>query len=497
MAAAIAHTIAVVDKSGKVVSTVRRSPAELSSSDPSLIVLQSKQLRNVFMEAKIAYQERKAEIVADRKAKAGSKHDKDLRRAMTDLRIDDSRSDRSSTSRRRHSHHKHHEADRRSRPDGLGRLHSGSSVGSTRQRAGSTSPRSLASPHTRSPYAETVTSNQSRSAPTSPSLAQHRNRRSLDLVRRNTDMDVARLPRPTRHGAPVRSMSTTAIDMDLAYGDYHPSSIAPFAHNPNHLDEEKELLTLVDRAKLLLDEANCAQYSVKAMIEHLQKNPDAMAAVALTLAEISNLATKMAPSALTVLKGSAPAVFALLASPQFLIAAGVGIGVTVVMFGGYKIIKKIKAKNAANREGSMDEALEIDGEEINRINAWRRGIVATDDDHSEIASVGTSVDGEFITPIAASMRGMETREDILAGMSEKERRKVEKKREKKEHKEIKERRKTAKKAITSGGSGSGSEIGSEKSGTSKRSSKLSIMADESRRALVHVKKPSPLRRLLA
>ncbi|KAF7507910.1 hypothetical protein GJ744_009944 [Endocarpon pusillum] len=476
MAAAIAHTIAVVDKSGKVIST-------------------SKQLRNVFMEAKFAYQERKAEIVADRKAKAGLKHDKDLRRAVKDLRIEDSPSERSSTSRRHHGHHKHHEPERRSRPDGLGRVHSGSSVGSTRQRAGSTSPRSPASPYARSPYAETVTSNHSHSAPTSPSLAQHRNRRSLDLVRRNTDMDLARLPRATRQGAPVRSMSATAIDMDLAYGDYHPSSIAPLAHKPHYLDEEKELLTLVDRAKLLLDEANCAQHSVKAMIEHLQKNPDAMAAVALTLAEISNIATKMAPSALTVLKGSAPAVFALLASPQFLIAAGVGIGVTVVMFGGYKIIKKIKAKNATNKEGSMDEALEINGEEINRINAWRRGIVASNDEKSDIASVGTSVDGEFITPIAASMRGMETRENILAGMSERESRRVEKKREKKESKEIKERRKTARKAITNGGSGS--EMGSEKSGSSKRSSKLGIMAEDSRRALVKVKKPSPLRRLLA
>lgn len=143
----------------------------------------------------------------------------------------------------------------------------------------------------------------------------------------------------------------------------------------------------------------------------------------------------------------------------------------------------------------MDEALEIDGEEINRINAWRRGIVASNDENSEIASVGTSVDGEFITPIAASMRGMETRENILAGMSERERRKVEKKREKKENKEIKERRKTARKAITSGGSGS--EMGSEKSGSSKRSSKQGIMEEDSRSALVKVKKPSPLRRLLA
>ena len=249
--------------------------------------------------------------------------------------------------------------------------------------------------------------------------------------------------------------------------------------------------------RFLLDEANCAQHSVKAMIEHLQKNPDAMAAVALTLAEISNIAAKMAPGALTALKGSAPAVFALLASPQFLIAAGVGIGVTVVMLGGYKIIKKIKAKNAAGKEGSMDEALEIDGEEVGRIKAWRRGIVATDDGdaHSEVLSVGTSVDGEFITPLAASMRGMETREDLLAGLSERERRKVERKREKKEGKERKKGVKAEKRHA-----GDGSVVSSEKSGSrsgsvaSKSSTtRLLLPAEEGRK----VKKPSPLRRLLA
>lgn len=213
-----------------------------------------------------------------------------------------------------------------------------------------------------------------------------------------------------------------------------------------------------------------------------------MAAVALTLAEISNIASKMAPGVLTAMKGSAPAVFALLASPQFLIAAGVGIGVTVVMFGGYKIIKKIKAKNAARKEGSMDEMMEIDGEEINRINAWRRGIVAPAGDDE---SVGTSVDGEFITPLAASMRGMETREDLTVlsegRLSEKERRK----REKKENKELKRiERKGGKKDQRS-------DEMSQSSSRSSASAKLSPDDNMGRRALVKVKKPSPLRRLLA
>jgi hypothetical protein len=478
MAAAIAHTIAVVDKSGKVVSTVSRDLSP-TLSDALLTALQSKQLKNVFMEAKFAYQERKAEIVAERRSKSGLKHEKDLRRAVTDLRLEDSRSERSSTSGRSHGH-RHRQSERRSRPDALGRHYSSSSLRSARERDGNTSPRSPASPRHRSPYVESVTSRQSHSAPTSPVFAHDGHRRSLELVRRRTDMDLARLPQ--KHpGAPVRSLSATAIDMDLAYGDYHPSSIAPIVRDA----EEKDLLTLVDRAKLLLDEANCAQHSVKAIMEHLQKNPDAMAAVALTLAEISNIASKMAPGALTALKASAPAVFALLASPQFLIAAGVGIGVTIVMFGGYKIIKKIKAKNAAAKEGSVDEMMEIDGEEITRINAWRRGIVATDAD-AETASIGTSVDGEFITPLAASMRGMETREDLMAGLSDKERKKRVKKDLKKETKE----KKKAQKLITA------SDVRSEKSDRSSRSSRLGI-GEDAPKALLKVKKPSPLRRLLA
>lgn len=309
-------------------------------------------------------------------------------------------------------------------------------------------------------------------------------------------MDLARLSQ-TRQGPGARSLSTTAIDMDLAYGDYHPSSIAPIVRGT---DEKEELFTLVEKARLLLDEANCAQHSVKAMVLHLQKNPDAMAAVALTLAEISNLATKMAPGALVALKGSAPAVFALLASPQFLIAAGVGLGVTVVMFGGYKIIQKIKAKNAAagdGKEGSMDEMMEIDSEEINRINAWRRGIVlpAATTEGDDTASIATSVDGEFITPIAASMRGMDTREDLLATPqpSDKER----KRRVKKENKEAKKSGKVEARRIRSSSSASEEGAASESSLRRSASSRLSDLRDEGRRALVKVKKPSPLRRLLA
>lgn len=210
-----------------------------------------------------------------------------------------------------------------------------------------------------------------------------------DLARRHTTRD-AQIADEFHRGAPTRSLSTPgAIDMDLAYGEIPPPM--PLGR----LEEETELKGLVGKVKMLLVEADCAQYTVSAIIANLQKNPDAMAAVALTLAEISNIVAKMSPGVLTALKGSAPAVFALLASPQFMIAAGVGVGITIVAFGGYKIIKKIKAKNA--QDNAMDEMLELGGD-VNRIDNWRRGITEV-----ELESSGTSVDGEFITPRAAAM----------------------------------------------------------------------------------------------
>lgn len=188
--------------------------------------------------------------------------------------------------------------------------------------------------------------------------------------------------------------------MDLAYGDIPPPlEVAPRA------EEEVELRGLVHRVKMVLEEAECLQYSATAIIASLQKNPDAMAAVALTLAEISNIVSKLAPGALVALKGSSPAVFALLASPQFMIAAGVGVGITVVALGGYKIIKKIKAKQAEEEPG-MDELLEIGGD-VSNIDSWRRGIAEV-----EAESVGTSVDGEFITPQAAALSRLNLHEPI-------------------------------------------------------------------------------------
>jgi hypothetical protein len=189
------------------------------------------------------------------------------------------------------------------------------------------------------------------------------------------------------------------IDMNLAYGELHHPP-------PSPVEQEQEVQATMSKLDALLTEAHCLQHSATTIISNLQANPEAMAAVALTLAELSNLLTKMSPGILTALKASSPAVFGLLASPQFLIAGGVAIGVTVVMFGGFKIVKKIQAANAIKMEANrMDEAMVYDGVEMGSIESWRRGIADV-----ERESVSTSVDGEFITPEAARRKKEHIRE---------------------------------------------------------------------------------------
>lgn len=428
------------------------------------MILQSKQFKNIFKEAKSAYRERKAEIVADREAK--EQHE--LKKAIRAMSIaEDSRSETSRSHRRKRRDRGASELS--VRPPAGDRRYSGSSVrsgsSSLRSGASSISPRSQRSPGSRSggnspnhipPYAQNDIYGTAHSVPVSP--RNHSNAQAL--VRSHTDMDLT-LPPRRPHDAP-RSNSTGAIDMNLAYGEYHPESLATMPVTPEK--KQEELSSLVLKAKMLLDEANCAQYSVKAIIAHLQQNPDAMAAVALTLAEISNVIKTVGPGALGAMKLGAPAVFALLAAPEFLIAVGVGLGITVVMFGGYKIIKKIKAINAA-KEDAQDEMLEI-GADVNRIEHWRRGIA--DSEFSDTVSVATSVEGEFITPIAAASMGHLPLDPRLRDM-------------KSGKKPKKSKKDKAEKAAKSSRTGS-------------RTSSLTPSEKEVK-ALVKVKKPSPLRRM--
>lgn len=227
-----------------------------------------------------------------------------------------------------------------------------------------------------------------------------------------------------------------SIDMNLAYGDVPPDlasrvDLDPAHHYPTDRaasdstpedPQEAQALGLMDRIEDFLEEAHCVHHTASSMIENLQRNPEAAAAVALSLAELSALLGKMSPAFLAFLKGGSPAVFALLASPQFLIGAGVAAGVTIVMFGGWKIVKRIKdtamqtkmleapfemrslpqpaapptvvpeekalpPATAGGPNGgsatSYDEALVLrDVEELSSIESWRRGIVPGGDDAS-------------------------------------------------------------------------------------------------------------------
>lgn len=212
--------------------------------------------------------------------------------------------------------------------------------------------------------------------------------------------------------------------MNLAYGNIPPDLEFRVDLDPV-FDEEMNRMqanSLVRKVEGLLDEAHCVQHSAGAIIKHLQEKPDAAAAVALTLAELSKVVAKMSPAFVGLLKGGSPAVFSLLASPQFLIGTGIAVGVTIVMFGGWKIVKKVKEAQAQQKalayegipmarpvmprtqsahSGSYDEALVVD-DELSAIESWRRGI--------EPFGENESADLELITPEADRATRAEARD---------------------------------------------------------------------------------------
>lgn len=447
--AALTQTIAIVDKSNKVVST-------------------TKQLKNVFKEAKLAYLERKAEIVADRRAR----EDRELRKAIKAVQIaEDARSETSRGSRRHRSERREHEHEQH-RPSASGHHHSSGSVRRASHAHGP--PTAAYIPPAEAPsnnYVGLAQFNEElyggpRSAPMTP-VGPHE---GYGLVRRTTDLSLD--SHHHRRPAPMRSHSTSEmddhIDMDLAYGEIHPDSLLLDPKVEGAL-QKQEMSSLITKCNILMDEANCAQHSVRAIIAHLQKNPDAMAAVALTLAEISNLATKMAPGVLAALKTGAPTVFAMLAAPEFLIAVGVGVGITIVMFGGYKIIKKIRARIGDKDDDGVDEMLTVN--ELDHIDHWRRGLP-----DAETASVATSVEGEFITPMAAvSMGHLPLRTERSEGNHREKNREGKSRRKQRQIEDDPER----------------TLVPSEGSSKASRKSK----SEKREKVVVKVKKPSPLRRI--
>jgi hypothetical protein len=101
--------------------------------------------------------------------------------------------------------------------------------------------------------------------------------------------------------------------------------------------------TLLARVQSLIDEIQCLSAGLATLITELQKTPETFAAVGLSLAEIAQMVTHIAPAATIVLKSTFPTIFALISSPHFAIVAGVAGAATVVVLGGYKIVKSIMA----------------------------------------------------------------------------------------------------------------------------------------------------------
>lgn len=426
------QTITVVNNSGKIIST-------------------GKQLLSVFKEAKGAYQDKKAQLKSEKSTLNRSQtfdQSRSLYRSH-DPHVydeyyeedddyyykydDDGRSRRQShyapseastrrTARRSRSTHsrRHHDRDRDYRATPRRPALTESNL-KTLSEVSSTAP-SRANGNYRSPYAETVgRSKMDLTHAEYRSLAATERRPPTTAITRRRSF--TELGPQRRHSYDVQAHNSShagkEIDMHLAYGDIPPDLESRTDLDPamQEMNKEKRAKMLVKKVESLMDEAKCAHHSTTHTIQHLQKNPDAAAAVALTLAELSKVVTKMSPAVLGMLKGGSPAVFALLASPQFLIGTAAVVGVTVVMFGGWKIVKKVKEEQAAREalayEGvplnrpaplrtqsefstGMDEALEID-EELSTIESWRRGIIPEFGDDE-------SADMELITPEAERAR---------------------------------------------------------------------------------------------
>ena len=421
----MAQVITVVNKSGKIVKS-------------------TKTLAGVFNEAKSAYNERKAELKSARLKERDLKDQERKARGQLDaLTLDDDvqsrRGSRAGSEDGSKSIRRKPVPSRRERPHG-DRGYSDSLVDEGPRRAATYRPSPL------------------RFDSAGEEMHDGNSPQPGELVRRHTGHP------PMSRSLPVsRRASHNDIDMDLAYGD------APPPLPVSKIEDTGELRDKLTGLQRLLEECNCLQHSAGATIENLQKNPEALAAVGLTLAEISTLVTKLAPGALPGIKASFPAIMALLASPQFAIAAGVAVGVTIIAFGGYKIVKKIQA---SNRERHDEAMLLVDAEgadqqpaspaesldelrELSSVERWRRGIA-----DEQARSVGTSVDGEFITPIA-SRTLIEEGKLTEADFKPKEKEKDRKKREKKEGK-------AASKAASKAGGGK-SRVAESESGRSVRS----------------------------
>ncbi|RWA13135.1 hypothetical protein EKO27_g1932 [Xylaria grammica] len=396
------------------------------------IISNGKHLVNAFKEAKAAYDEKKAAVKAERAIRRAQTFD-----IPTEPRYEpepnyeyeygrgDPNDDGVSQTSSRRSHRSRHS--RASRHRSASQSRQALTEGNLRTHSEVSSVTPSRPPVTyRSPYAET--------APRDMALSRPMLARAPTVPYPPTEVTEQM---PMENALMQRSRSDPAlldtgkkkkeIDMNLAYGSIPPDLADRVDLDPAYhtVEKERSAHKLVAKVEDLLVEAQCMHHTATHIIEHLQAKPEAAAAVALTLAELSALLGKMSPSFLGVIKGGSPAIFALLSSPQFLIAAGLTVGVTVVMFGGWKIIKRIKEAKEAEAAARMapmafeanpgqpaqqpvphqaqppypesetsqgfDEALVVE-EELSTIETWRRGITPFGEDGS--------ADLELISPEA-------------------------------------------------------------------------------------------------
>ncbi|KAJ4393475.1 hypothetical protein N0V93_002687 [Gnomoniopsis smithogilvyi] len=442
----LTETVTIINKSGKVITN-------------------GKHIVNIFKEAKAAYQDKKAAIKAERAAAAERPS---LRKAHTfDVR-----------SRGPETYYEQYDVPERQYflEQGQGQeqeyTHSQYIEGDDRRRSGEDGRSTTSSRRSHGSHSSGRTRASKSGTASRPPLSES-NLRTLTEVSATTPSQVPRAyrspyaetaPRDLALSKPTLAHATTApvlghaaselslrkpkkkkeIDMNLAYGNVPPDLASRTDLGPVTLAEEEDAKwreemrkeedarKLMGRIDALLDEAECVQHTATSIIDHLQQKPEAAAAVALLLAELSTLLKTMSPGFLGIVKGGFPAIFALLASPQFLIGVGVAVGVTVIFFGGWKIVKRMREAKAIAAEkeenaqafemqeqapipdgqsafqagasygppgpGSYDDALVFD-EELSSIETWRRGITPAGEDEE-------SVDLELITPEAVrSVRG--------------------------------------------------------------------------------------------
>ncbi|RSM11470.1 hypothetical protein CEP52_003007 [Fusarium oligoseptatum] len=424
---ALEQTITIVNNSGKIIKT-------------------GKQLYSIFKDAQGTYKEKKAEIKSERAAlqRSQSFDPRDLppqqpayidddahyyppqqpryiddgdryypprafdqRSQASSRRSGRSRSVTSQSRRPRDDHY-----DTRSRPaltmDNL----------KTHSEVSSVTP-SRAPPRTyQNPYAETIPMDLA--IPAQSQLARVEMARSVAPSAYGPG-GGAMVQRNRSTGELVKMKPHKEIDMDLAYGNIPPDLAERTDLDPQY-GTEKEAKALVHRVEGILTEAKCLHHSATTTMAQLQKDPDSAAAVALSLAELSKLVKKSSPAFLMLLKSGSPAVFSLLSSPHFLIGSSIAVGVTVVCFGGWKIVQRVKEQQQAREalmyesmdrpapmrtqseytprrapteySAGMDEALIIEDDlsEVSSIETWRRGIVPYGEDER--------VDMELITPLA-------------------------------------------------------------------------------------------------